>query len=380
MNEPTQQPTPAGGTPWDRPYTFDRVVRMVITVACVAGGIWLLRYLSGVLLPFLVAWLAAYILEPIVQYNQRLMHTRGRAVPVFATLLEVLLLLSALAAFLLPPVIREAHEVGTMVMDYANSTDPIEFIPEEVHQYLRDHIDFQAISAGLSGQDIQSIVGWLLSLISGSFNLVMSVVSWFVVLLYLVFIMIDYERFQQGARRMVPPRYRRVVYRVGHDVKSSMNRYFRGQTLVAMTVGVLFCIGFSIISLPLAVVMGLFIGLLNMVPYLQLISLVPCTLLCLVSSANGNAQFWPLFLEAMAVYVVVQCIQDLILTPRIMGRAMGLNPALILLSLSIWGSLLGFSGLIIALPLTTLIMSYYNSYVINRQPPQAKEEGDDQPT
>jgi predicted PurR-regulated permease PerM len=167
---------------------------------------------------------------------------------------------------------------------------------------------------------------------------------------------------------------------VGHDVKSSMNRYFRGQTLVAMTVGVLFCIGFSIISLPLAVVMGLFIGLLNMVPYLQLISLVPCTLLCLVSSANGNAQFWPLFLEAMAVYVVVQCIQDLILTPRIMGRAMGLNPALILLSLSIWGSLLGFSGLIIALPLTTLIMSYYNSYVINRQPPQAKEEGDDQPT
>jgi predicted PurR-regulated permease PerM len=327
-----------------------------------------------------VAWLAAYILDPIVQYNQRLMHTRGRAVPVFATLLEVLLLLSALAAFLLPPVIREAHEVGTMVMDYANSTDPIEFIPEEVHQYLRDHIDFQAISAGLSGQDIQSIVGWLLSLISGSFNLVMSVVSWFVVLLYLVFIMIDYERFQQGARRMVPPRYRRVVYRVGHDVKSSMNRYFRGQTLVAMTVGVLFCIGFSIISLPLAVVMGLFIGLLNMVPYLQLISLVPCTLLCLVSSANGNAQFWPLFLEAMAVYVVVQCIQDLILTPRIMGRAMGLNPAVILLSLSIWGSLLGFSGLIIALPLTTLIMSYYNSYVINRQPPQAKEEGDDQPT
>ena len=68
----------------------------------------------------------------------------------------------------------------------------------------------------------------------------------------------------------------------------------------------------------------------------------------------------------MAVYVVVQCIQDLVLTPRIMGKAMGLNPAIILLALSVWGSLLGFMGLIVALPLTTLLLSYYNLFVIER--------------
>ncbi|MDE5840995.1 MAG: AI-2E family transporter, partial [Muribaculaceae bacterium] len=72
------------------------------------------------------------------------------------------------------------------------------------------------------------------------------------------------------------------------------------------------------------------------------------------------------FWECMGVYVVVQCIQDLILTPKIMGKAMGLNPAVILLSLSIWGSLLGFLGMIIALPLTTLILSYYDLYVVRR--------------
>ena len=65
----------------------------------------------------------------------------------------------------------------------------------------------------------------------------------------------------------------------------------------------------------------------------------------------------------MAVYCVVQAIQDLFLTPKIMGKAMGLNPAIILLSLSIWGTLLGFLGLIIALPLTTLLLAYYDEYL-----------------
>ena len=79
-----------------------------------------------------------------------------------------------------------------------------------------------------------------------------------------------------------------------------------------------------------------------------------------------------MFAQAMIVYGVVQSIQDLYLVPKIMGKAMGLNPAIILLSLSIWGTLLGFMGLIIALPMTTLLLSYYNRYVINYTP-QPKE-------
>ena len=162
---------------------------------------------------------------------------------------------------------------------------------------------------------------------------------------------------------MVPPKYRHIVFGICTDVKNSMNHYFRGQALVAFIVGILFCIGFVIVGLPLAVVMGLFIGLLNMVPYLQLISLIPTTLLCLVCATSPDVDFWTIWWECMAVYIVVQCIQDLYLTPKIMGKAMGLNPAIILLSLSIWGSLFGLIGLIIALPMTTLILSYYDRYI-----------------
>ena len=101
-----------------------------------------------------------------------------------------------------------------------------------------------------------------------------------------------------------------------------MNHYFRGQALVAFCVGVLFSIGFAIVGLPLAIVLGMFIGLLNMVPYLQLISIVPTTLLCVVYSLDSQVEFWNIWGACIVVYIVVQCIQDLILTPRIMGKAM----------------------------------------------------------
>ena len=273
---PTQQQS--------RPFTFDRVVRMLITVASIALAVWLIGLLKAVLLPFLVAWLIAYLLEPLVQYNKRLLGVRHRWLPIVMTLFECVLLAVTASVFVVPSILSEMHQVAAFVNHYSER-----------------------------GTDVTMLPGWL------------------------------------------------------HDVKRSMNHYFRGQALVAFIVGRLFCSGFSSIGLPMAIVLGLFIGLLNMVPYLQLISLVPVTLLCLVMSVDGTTDFWGIWLSAMAVYVVVQCIQDFFLTPKIMGKAMGLNPAVILLSLSVWGTLLGFIGLIIALPLTTLLLAYYDVYITSRE-------------
>ena len=142
-----------------------------------------------------------------------------------------------------------------------------------------------------------------------------------------------------------------------------MNRYFRGQALVAFLVGVLFSIGFLIIDFPLAIGFGLFIGLLNMVPYLQLVALVPTVLLALLKAADTGQNFWLILILALLVFCVVQVIQDAVIVPKVMGKITGLNPAVILLSLSVWGSLLGILGMIIALPLTTLILAYYKQFI-----------------
>lgn len=352
--------------PAPRPYTFDRVVRILIGLATLIAAIWLIDVLRDVLLPFLVAWLISYILEPFVQYNRRILRVRRRLLPVFITLFEVVLVLTMLCIFFVPSIIKEMHQLADLVSSYANGSAQIPFIPEEFHRFLRDAIDFNLISAELTRQDYQRLLDWGGNLLAGGLDLVIGIFNWFLVLLYVVFIMLDYEKLLAGFKHMVPPKYRTITYRIGNDVKTSMNHYFRGQALVAFIVGILFSIGFLIVGLPMAVVLGLFIGLLNMVPYLQLISILPTTLLCLVYTANSELNFWEIWWACMVVYIVVQCIQDLILTPKIMGKAMGLNPAIILLSLSVWGTLLGFIGLIIALPLTTLLLAYYGQYIDRR--------------
>lgn len=349
-----------------KPFTLDRVVRLIITVVIILGVLWLVNLLKSVLLPFCVAWLIAYMLEPFVQYNRKLLGLRKRLIPIMLTLFETLLILILLGVLFLPSIMEEARQVADLIKNYADGRTQIPFIPDAVHELLRKSIDFDALSENLKHQDVQTYIDMAGTFLSNGYNLVMGVFNWFLVILYVVFIMLDYERLLGGLKKMVPQKYRNLVFGIASDIKTSMNHYFRGQALVAFCVGVLFSIGFLIIDMPLAIVLGMFIGLLNMVPYLQLISIIPTTLLCFVVSVDSNIDFWTIWWESMLVYVVVQCIQDLILTPRIMGKAMGLNPALILLSLGVWGTLLGFIGLIIALPLTTLLISYYDRYVIER--------------
>lgn len=355
-----------------RPFTFDRTVRIVFTIVGLLAALYLLDILKGVLLPFIVACLIAYMLEPLVKWNKRWMRLQSRFIPVVATLLETVIVIGGCCALFIPYLINETSEMAEMVKTYATSQVHIPFLSDKIHEFLRDNIDFDEISRLLSQDEWKSLIKSTLSsswsFLTTSVGYLVAAVSWLIVLLYVVFIMLDYDRLMLSFRQLVPHAQRQRVFQIMDDITSAMNHYFRGQALIAFIVGVLFAIGFMIIGLPLGVVLGLFIGVLNMVPYLQLISLPITAILCLVWTVSTGGDFWLIFWEAMAVYVIVQCIQDLFLTPKIMGKAMGLNPAIILLSLSVWGCLLGFMGLIIALPLTTLLLSYYNLYVIERVP------------
>lgn len=359
-----------------RPFTFDRVVRLVITVVVILTALWLINLLRDVLLPFCVACLIAYMFEPFVQFNRRLLNLKGRVIAIFVTLFETTFFFGVLCYFCIPMLLDEFEQMAKLIQNYATSELDIPYIPQAVHSFIRKNIDLRKLSDILSTVDWASAIEETLrttwNVVSGSISFLISAFSWAIVFVYVLFIMIDYDRLVALCRNLVPPAYRKTVFKISNDIKNSMNHYFRGQALVAFIVGVLFSIGFYIIDMPLAILMGMFIGLLNMVPYLQLISFIPTTLICLVYSVGTGVSFWTMFGEAFAVYCVVQVIQDMILTPKIMGKAMGLNPAIILLSLSVWGSLLGMLGLIIALPLTTLLLAYYNEYVIDRTTPEAR--------
>ena len=353
-----------------RPYTFDRVVRIVFTICGILAAVYLLDLLKGVLLPFMVACLLAYMMEPIVKWNIRWTRCKKRFIPVVLTLLEVMCVVGIFCAIFFPYLISETSQMADAIKKYASTSVEIPYISNQIHEFIQNNINFEEIAKYLKQEQwaelAKNAISSSWSFLSSSVGFLIGMISWLIVLLYLVFIMLDYERLMLSFKQLVPYRHRHRVFHIFDDIKKAMNRYFRGQFLVASMVGILFSIGFVIIGLPMGVVLGLFIGILNMVPYLQLISLPICVILCLVDTVSTGVDFWVIFWESMAVYVIVQLTQDLLLTPKIMGKVMGLNPAIILLSLSVWGCLLGFMGLIIALPLTTLILSYYDLYVIQR--------------
>ncbi|MBQ5551104.1 MAG: AI-2E family transporter [Bacteroidales bacterium] len=112
----------------------------------------------------------------------------------------------------------------------------------------------------------------------------------------------------------------------------------------------------------MGLLLGLMVGMLNIVPYLQILGFLPALLLSCVMSMETGTPVWLCILMTASVFVTVQIIQDMFLTPKIMGHATGLNPAMILLSLSVWGKLLGFLGLIVAIPFTCIVKIYYSEY------------------
>ena len=347
--------------------TFDRFIRGTLTAAGVIGILYLLDHLSGVLLPFFIAWLIAYITYPMVIFYQYKLRMRSRVVSILAVMLTLAAIGTAISLFFIPPMIEECIKMKELLGAYLQNGNEQTSIPEAINEFIHNNIDakwlMQTLDSETIVQAVQKVVPKMWSLVATSYNIIIGIFAAFIMVLYYFFILLDYEQISGGWVNLIEAKHRRKVVALLNDVKDSMNHYFRGQSLVAFCVGVLFSIGFLIIDFPMAVSLGLFIGLLNMVPYLQIIGLIPTVMLALIKAAETGENFWWILGLAMIVFCVVQLIQDTILTPKIMGKITGLNPAIILLSLSIWGSLMGMLGMIIALPLTSLLLSYYQRYI-----------------
>ena len=357
-------------------FTFDRVVRILISIIIMIAAYFLILRLSNVLIPFLVAWLIAYLLYPIVRFIQYKCHVKSRILSIIITVLLILGIIAGGCYLIIPPIIEEMAHLKNIIVEYATTDSTVTSVSAEVETFIKRNIDLNEITKALTVKDVSQFVEekvpQFFSIISSSVSAIVGFIASLIAIIYLFFILVDYEAMAEGLFKLVPQSKRGIVQDVMSDLQKGMNGYFRGQTIIAMCVGVLFSIGFLIIDLPLAIPLGLFIGVLNLVPYLQTIGFIPTIMLALLKAYDTGQNFWGIMLAALIVFAVVQAIQDWILTPRIMGKVTGLNAAVILLSLSIWGSLLGFVGLIVALPLTTLIVSYYKRYVLE-EPEEGKE-------
>ena len=345
--------------------TFDKLVRWVGLGLLIIGVLLLTNYLSSVLLPFFIAWFLAYLLYPAVKFVQYRMHVPSRALSIIVTLIGVIAIITGVVWLIIPPMIEQFQKLGDLATKYIQSSAHITSIPETINQWIKDNQ--AAITDFFKSKDftdaLQTAMPKVFSILGQTANVIISIAASMITLLYMFFILLDYEYLTNNWIKIFPKKSRPFWTELMKDVERELNNYIRGQGLVALTMGILFCIGFTIIDFPMAIGLGILIGILDLVPYLHTFALIPTAFLALLKAADTGQNFWIILAMAVAVFAIVQVIIDMVVTPKIMGSAMGLNPAILLLSLSVWGALLGFIGLIIALPLTTLIIAYWQRYV-----------------
>ena len=357
-----------------RPYTFDRIVRIAITAGLIYGIIKTLGYLADVLTPFAVAVLLAYMINPLVERIQKKISNRIAAVVL--ALLLVAVVVAAATALILPLVISEIKQMGLLLRELVTTSEWTQraaaFLPARLWETITEWAARQEIQSffmtdnfwKVASAVVQKVLPGTWGIITGTANVFLGIVGMVVIGLYLFFVLIDYQLISKGWKDLLPPMYKEWVVGFVTDFDAGMSRYFRAQATVASLTGVVLAIGFVLIGLPMGLIFGMFVGLLNMVPYLQLIALPPALLLSLVRALETGGSFWMMLGLTGTVFVVAQMVQDMILVPRIMGKVTGLSPAVMMISLSIWGKLLGLLGLIIALPMTCLVLAYYKRLFI----------------
>lgn len=357
---------------FNREFTFDRVARIILLALVVLLLVLGLRAIWDVLLPFLLAGIFAYVMMPLVRFFQFKLRLRSRGLAVILTLLVMGALIYLAVIYVVPSVRAEVEKTLQMISSYSGGQDLISMLlPKNVRNYFTSNKTWGNFSRNLTVDKLIENTKLILDQLGGIINSTLSVFSWgFVFLMgivYFIFILLDFENLGRGIISLFPVSLRPMMRTVCSDLDRYMNSYFRGQSLVALSVGVLLTIGFNIIGLPMATAMGIFIGILNFIPYMQALGIIPLGLASVLMAAQNGENVFICLLLAYGVLMVVQILQDMILVPRIMGYTMGMRPSLILLVLTIWGYLLGFFGMLIALPATMFLYSFYKRYILEDQ-------------
>lgn len=361
--------------------TFDKFIRWAGIVTLVIAVLYITNYLSEVLLPFFIAWFFAYLLYPVVKFIENKLHVKVRAISILLAMGAAIAIVGGVIWLIIPPMIDQFDKLEEVLTRWVHQTTHTNNLTMLIKEWLQDNQT--TIERFLKSKDfsdaLKTTMPKVFSVVSQTATVLMSIVASMITLLYMFFILLDYETLTANWVRIFPKKNRPFWSALMKDVERELNNYIRGQGMVALCMGIMFCIGFTIIGFPMAIGLGILIGIMDLVPYLHTFALIPTAFLAMLKAADTGQNFWVVFGLAVLVFCVVQVITDMVVTPKIMGKAMGLNPAILLLSLSIWGALLGFLGLIVALPLTTLLIAYWQRYVTREKPQYEEKLGQDPP-
>ncbi len=335
--------------PWRKQVLTGRLLWLILLLAVIQ----LTLHLFSVLLPVLLAFILAYILEPIVGRLSRVVSRTGASLLV---VLCVIVLLALIGVFTLPQLLQEAADLAERVPELVRnwqiwlsrqwSTHSGELLPEGARQWLQSEAPRLAKQTlSLLGSGGQSFALAISQLVGSVMNLVL-------VPVFTLYISANLPRLSTSLEEDMSPDTRTFLGRYAREIDRIFSSFFRGQLLVSAAIGLLTWLGLLIAGVKYSLLLGLATGVLSIIPYIG-------TGLMLVVSAVVAAlvitPWWSGLLRVALVFFVVQSLEGWVISPRILGRSVGVHPGIALLSLLICGSLFNVVGMILAVPLAALV-------------------------
>jgi predicted PurR-regulated permease PerM len=327
----------------------------------------------SVLTPFAVAFGIAYFLNPAANaleraiarvlspYPRLLRRLSPRTLAVGLLAAAVTAVLVAAIVLVVPAVYHQVMEAVGRAPEYARvlraKLEPLYQrlqlrYPDEM-EVLR--VRFQETVAShlpVLVSPLTHIVGVAFSSVLG---FVLALLNLLVVPVFAAYLLFDMNRIKEGARNLVPHRFRPYVYSRATRIDHLLSAFARGQVTVALILGAFYGIALTICSVPLGLVVGFFIGLLNLVPFMSHVIGLP---LALILSWLDDQDPTRLGVVA-AVFVFGQFVEGNFITPRIVGESLGLHAVVIMLAVLGGGTLFGFVGMLLAVPTTAALSVFY---------------------
>ena len=355
-------------------------------------------FLAEIVLPFFIGLALAFVLNPIIKKIQKFVPNRNIAVALF--LILVIVVSTGSVWVFANQISNDFNRLNTALRDYAeDNSDDIDrstkiiksyigeiYSPEDLKEQLglspNDSLNLESLSKKVDTGEL--IDGLDTEAIKESFSTIVSFfqsgddeknnnknLNWFIVIFssigYFIYIIFSFGYFDEKLHKYFGGKPNGKIGKVVNDFKNTFLSYFKQRGKIVIIYTFIFTTAFFIIGVPGALLFGIVAGLLCFIPYLQYLVLIPLSMSCLVLSMEQSNSFYIYFGIILGVFILSSILEELVLFPRIMKGVASMNPAIMMVSISVWTYLLGLFGLLIALPLTSFILIYINEALLYRR-------------
>lgn len=338
------------------------MVRWLLYAVFVVVGYWIISHLAHVLAPILVAGGIAYLLDPVLER----MVARGMSRALAATVLLVsfLGLVATLGIVLIPIAI---HEVQQFITDLPRMIDnAVVWLKESAGVELPEVPLFATGDAGVEGWKgylqspefkamVEDAIGpaqaLLLAAVGGIFSLLAFLAELLLIPVFAYYFLLDWPNITERVKKIIPPRRRGKVLEILGEIDGVVSGWVRGQGIVTSILAVLYAIGFSIVGIHLAVPIGLLVGALTVIPFVG--TFVGAAIVYLITILDWQG-VEPL-VGVGVVIIVLHVLEAAVLTPKIVGHRVGLSESAALFAVVAGGKLLGFVGILLAVPIAATV-------------------------